>query len=520
MTYQEIKDRLSKCEVTLEKIKNGTYTNIDSVNIKETTSKLEVLRESLQKQLKEASKKTYLVTPKSGETAAVALDDDEADALKDADDIEGIKSADGEQVKEMKPGDPEDIERKKMERLTPKDQETIAKIYALMQNANDMEEAEDTDLPVELPQADEVPEEPEAEGDLDVGHQDDEPSMLKNDVYDIAVYAAKLYKQLHKYDQSDGEVDFPHWWQGKVIKAREFISAAQHYLEAEEKQPAIDQLALESKDGASKEDETKFHKKLDTLVHNTFGKREDELEEASANKIKKEYDELVAKMKQLAQHYKTAEGEKKEKIVAALKQHTARKRELETALDKAVSGIGAGQELDTTVTEQYRKGFDTLIEAIKELNTDGDEVSAALDAMEFIGQHYGIDFEFGAGPSRMEEDNIEEVAEMEWPEKVYSRHKDYLFRLLKVKDFRASYEMIDLENKDANRPRYGFQSPESLKKFAADHVRPQGGTQSTNLGETLKEEKSTCCGKCGRKHVKGTKCKTPYLKGKDHCRTK
>ena len=375
MTYQEIKDRLSKCEVTLEKIKNGTYTNIDSVNIKETTSKLEVLRESLQKQLKEASKKTYLVTPKSGETAAVALDDDEADALKDADDIEGIKSADGEQVKEMKPGDPEDIERKKMERLTPKDQETIAKIYALMQNANDMEEAEDTDLPVELPQADEVPEEPEAEGDLDVGHQDDEPSMLKNDVYDIAVYAAKLYKQLHKYDQSDGEVDFPHWWQGKVIKAREFISAAQHYLEAEEKQPAIDQLALE-----------------------------EGVEEASANKIKKEYDELVAKMKQLAQHYKSAEGEKKAKIVAALKQHTARKRELETALDKAVAGTGAGQELDTSVAEG-RGSAQALDSVIQDMaaDYDGDEVTAAMEAMEYIGQEYGIDFEFGRGASRMEE---------------------------------------------------------------------------------------------------------------------
>ena len=89
----------------------------------------------------------------------------------------------------------------------------------------------------------------EIEGaDMEVGHQDDEPSMLKKDIYDIAVYAAKLYKQLDKYDQMDGEVDFPHWWQGKVIKAREFMSSAQHYLEAEEKQPLIDQLALEGKE--------------------------------------------------------------------------------------------------------------------------------------------------------------------------------------------------------------------------------------------------------------------------------
>lgn len=34
----------------------------------------------------------------------------------------------------------------------------------------------------------------------------------------------------------------------------------------------------------------------------------------------------------------------------------------------------------------------------------------------------------------------------------------------------------------------------------------------------VKEKKATCCGRCGRVHVKGTKCKRPYLKGKDHCK--
>lgn len=82
-------------------------------------------------------------------------------------------------------------------------------------------------------------------GDLDIGHQDDEPDMLKQYAYDIASYASKLYKHLDKYDKMDGEVDFPNWWQSKVILARDYISKAQHYLEFEEKQPAIDQLALE-----------------------------------------------------------------------------------------------------------------------------------------------------------------------------------------------------------------------------------------------------------------------------------
>ena len=125
-------------------------------------------------------------------------------------------------------------------------------------------------------------------GDLDIGHQDDEPNMLKKDLYDVITYAAKLYKQLDKYDQHDGEVDFPHWWQKKVTLAREYMSAAQHYLEGEEKQPAIDQLALEAQSHPvmvqqriahakkAKEKEDKFHTKLDKLVHKTFGQSSDE----------------------------------------------------------------------------------------------------------------------------------------------------------------------------------------------------------------------------------------------------
>ena len=39
-------------------------------------------------------------------------------------------------------------------------------------------------------------------------------------------------------------------------------------------------------------------------------------------------------------------------------------------------------------------------------------------------------------------------------------------------------------------------------------------------GDGLNEEKSTCCGKCGHKHVKGTACPKPYLTGKRHCRNR
>ena len=39
------------------------------------------------------------------------------------------------------------------------------------------------------------------------------------------------------------------------------------------------------------------------------------------------------------------------------------------------------------------------------------------------------------------------------------------------------------------------------------------------MDESVVNEEATCCGKCGRVHIKGN-CKRPFLKGKSHCRTK
>ena len=141
--------------------------------------------------------------------------------------------------------------------------------------------------------------------------------------------------------------------------------------------------------GASKKAEAKFHKKLDTLVHKTFGKGEHEKEEsvneASVEKLQKQLADVKTQMKSIAVHYK---GGNKE-VVPLLKQLTAKKKELESQLEKKVSKIGVGQEYDDSVEESKKK---------------------------------------------------------------------------------------------------------------------------------LTEAKATCCGKCGRVHVKGTECKRPFLKGKDHCR--
>ena len=77
--------------------------------------------------------------------------------------------------------------------------------------------------------------------DLDLGHEDDEPHMLKADLYKIGKYAMELYQIMDQFE-GKGEVDFPAWWQNKINTAKNMISSAKHYLEFELKEPQIDAM--------------------------------------------------------------------------------------------------------------------------------------------------------------------------------------------------------------------------------------------------------------------------------------
>jgi hypothetical protein len=94
--------------------------------------------------------------------------------------------------------------------------------------------------------------------DLDLGHQDNEPHMLKSDLYRIGKYAMELYKMVDGFEYK-GEVDFPHWWQAKIIKSKDMLVSAKHYLDFELNEPQIDAMV----DVASEEE---------PLEENTFKK--------------------------------------------------------------------------------------------------------------------------------------------------------------------------------------------------------------------------------------------------------
>jgi hypothetical protein len=90
----------------------------------------------------------------------------------------------------------------------------------------------------------------ELDEDLDLGHQDNEPHMIKAELAQIGKYAMELYKMVDQFEGPQ-EVDFPGWWQAKITTAKNMISSAKHYLEFELDEPKIDAMVdVASEEGA------------------------------------------------------------------------------------------------------------------------------------------------------------------------------------------------------------------------------------------------------------------------------
>jgi hypothetical protein len=93
----------------------------------------------------------------------------------------------------------------------------------------------------------------ELDEDLDLGHEDNEPHMIKAELYQIGTYAMKLYKMVDQFENGQ-EVDFPAWWQAKITTAKNMMSSAKHYLDFELKEPQIDAMVdVASEEGALNE---------------------------------------------------------------------------------------------------------------------------------------------------------------------------------------------------------------------------------------------------------------------------
>ena len=100
--------------------------------------------------------------------------------------------------------------------------------------------------------------------DLDLGHQDNEPHMIKGELYQIAKKATELYKMLNALDNM-GEVDFPHWWQAKVVLAKNYLTGAKDYLDSALAVGNEEELEEDTFLGKDAIDDFKKHPKYSTL---------------------------------------------------------------------------------------------------------------------------------------------------------------------------------------------------------------------------------------------------------------
>ena len=76
--------------------------------------------------------------------------------------------------------------------------------------------------------------------DIDLGHEDNEPHMIKGELYRIGKYAMELYAMAEELEETGQEIDFPSWWQSMITDASIKMVKAKHYLDFELKEPALD----------------------------------------------------------------------------------------------------------------------------------------------------------------------------------------------------------------------------------------------------------------------------------------
>lgn len=73
-----------------------------------------------------------------------------------------------------------------------------------------------------------------------IGHRDNEPDMIRKELYKMGKYSVELYRALGELPNGD----FPHWWQAKIVKAGQYLSNAKHYLDAELNAPEPEALEI------------------------------------------------------------------------------------------------------------------------------------------------------------------------------------------------------------------------------------------------------------------------------------
>ena len=98
MTYEEIKNKLNKCERSLQALRAGTHTQINNIPVPQAITQLEVMKEALENELVILEQeKTAFVNNRAIEYE----DEEELTKLKNNSDVDSIKTAKGKRIKEL-----------------------------------------------------------------------------------------------------------------------------------------------------------------------------------------------------------------------------------------------------------------------------------------------------------------------------------------------------------------------------------------------------------------------------------
>ena len=216
--------------------------------------------------------------------------------------------------------------------------------------------------------------------DFDIGHEDNEPGMLKAELYHIGSYAMELYKMMDGLEGM-GEIDFPSWWQSKITTAKNNIAGAKHYLEFELKEPTIDSVVDASIDVVDEEigqlgtdSDTGFQASLYTP------------NEMGAAAVGKEYAsgafEGIAK--KLAKQIKEGTPGDPERFVGSGGDEIDSDSNINVTTDNPAQDaeIGLGLEEGKSKEEQLKMAYDALAKA--EMSGDIRKQELALAAIDLI----------------------------------------------------------------------------------------------------------------------------------------
>lgn len=299
----------------------------------------------------------------------------------------------------------------------------------------------------------------------------------------------------------EDHVDFPNWWQHKVMMAREYISKATHYLEFETMKPHLDAKI----DGHSEEelDEDYVPRTKEDLV---FQYLRDAWQFGVTNGKDVNPDEGLSTMA--------------DSLLANLPDYDA--AELSELFGRAKNKMVNYQGHDYEILDIDSAGTFTLIDPKHKFYVNKNQMKQGRvpDVKEPEVEDVplmNLREDDEAEPSKKDMKAAEKETGGKKTHFTPEAQKMHNIIKNKVAKIEKKVETGDDYKLDLAALKQYISKPEVKKALGAKLIK---GMVSSIIGETVTETKATCCGKCGRTHVKGTECKRPFLTGKDHCRVR